>query len=309
MNHYQDKQAPVPYLGKDEVYRPSEGLQAALNVALELNMPLLLTGEPGTGKTRFAYHVAQHFGLGEAIRFDAKTTSSATDLFYYYDALRHFHLVHNAGDKKTEVDLVESGIIRFQALGEAAMRAKTGQRSVVLIDEIDKAPRDFPNDLLRTLEGSEISFKVPELNESFQVSAEHKPIIILTSNSEKSLPEPFLRRCIFYHIPFPTPEILLDIVSEKLKERGDDSAFSGDALVNVISHFMEARTLLKKRSVKLPATAELISWLVVLAKLDLGTIDLKGLSVEQKNIFAPTLSVLAKSQEALKALRTHFGLS
>jgi MoxR-like ATPase len=148
INHYEKRELPEwlkPNEGL-EAYLPGDGLKAALDVALELHMPLLLTGEPGTGKTRFAYHVAQHFSLGEVLRFDVKTTSTATDLFYFYDALRHFRL----SGQGLKVSLEDSGIVALAALGKAIKTAQDEKRrSVVLIDEIDKAPRDFPNDLLQ----------------------------------------------------------------------------------------------------------------------------------------------------------------
>lgn len=309
MKHYQNKELPKVISGRDQQYLPGDGLIAALDVALELNMPLLLTGEPGTGKTRFADHIAKHFDLGEAIRFDAKTTSSAADLFYSYDALRHFHLVHNQHGDNKEIDLVEQGIIHFQALGAAIKQAnENGKRSVVLIDEIDKAPRDFPNDLLNALEGEEIKFSVPELQQTFRVSPELKPLVIITSNSEKSLPEPFLRRCVFYHIPFPDHESLLEIVQTKLQERQEENSFTEAELTNLINEFAQIRQLLKKRSAKIPATAELISWLVVLKKVGLSTTDFKNSSPEDQQILASSLSIVAKSPEAYQLLIDHYGL-
>ncbi|WP_367391333.1 AAA family ATPase [Lewinella sp. LCG006] len=309
MKHYHNKKLPVIYNDQDQEYLPGKGLVAALDVALELNMPLLLTGEPGTGKTRFANHVARYFKLGEAIRFDAKTTSTATDLFYVYDALRHYHIVQNQSKGEEEIDLIAQKIIRFEALGEAAQRAtKHNKRSVVLIDEIDKAPRDFPNDLLNVMEGDYLQFSVPELQETFKISPELKPIVIITSNSEKSLPEPFLRRCIFYHIPFPDPESLLEIVKSKLYERRKDTFFQ-DELVILIKEFNKIRGLLKQRNAKVPATAELISWLIILKKAGLSNADFSDLNQEQQQILASSLSIVAKSTEAYQYLLEHYKIT
>jgi MoxR-like ATPase len=310
MDYYSKKNLPTASAEKHGTYFPDDGLKAAIDVALELNMPLLLTGEPGTGKTRFAYHLAEHFGLGETLRFDAKTTSQASDLFYHYDALQHFHLVHNQAEKAAKLDLVKSGIIRFHALGKAIVDAnKNKQRSVVLIDEIDKAPRDFPNDLLNVLEGGELTFRVPEMDDAdYTIDAKLKPIVIITSNSEKSLPEPFLRRCIFYHIPFPTPASLLTIVKAKLSTLPSKNPLDDTVINNLITEFMEVRKVLQKQSAKIPATAELISWLIVLQRGGLGKPKLEGLSIQEQELLKHSLSILAKSMEARKALIHHFGL-
>jgi MoxR-like ATPase len=310
MNYYREKSLPAATEEKMGTYFPDEGLKAAIDVALELNMPLLLTGEPGTGKTRFAYHLADHFGLGETLRFDAKTTSQASDLFYHYDALQHFHLVHNQAEKAAKLDLVESGIIRFQALGKAIVDAKEKQqRSVVLIDEIDKAPRDFPNDLLNVLEGGELSFSIAEMDGAdYTIDTKLKPIVIITSNSEKSLPEPFLRRCIFYHISFPSPANLLQIVKARLLNLKTENTFDNTAINNLITEFMDVRKVLQKQSAKIPATAELISWLTVLQRGGLEKPKLEGLSEAEQDLLANSLAILAKSMEARKTLLDHFGL-
>ena len=308
IKHYENRELPKWLSpGPDrEAYLPGEGLKAALDVALELHMPLLLTGEPGTGKTRFAYHLAQHFGLGEVLRFDAKTTSTATDLFYFYDALRHYRLSQQGG--LADKDLEGSGIVRLQALGEAIRIAQQEKRrSVVLIDEIDKAPRDFPNDLLNVLEG-DFRFSIPETDQEYAAPPEYKPLVVITSNSEKNLPEPFLRRCVFYHIPYPSAEAMLAIVGAKLQELGLPEAFSPEELSALLERFGEMRRELEKISAKKPATAELINWLAILHRQGLGAADFGSGGPERQAALSASLSVAAKSPEALQALHAYYGL-
>lgn len=306
MNHYNSGKLPPLKTRKSSFYDPDPGLIAALDVALELNMPLLLMGEPGTGKTRFAQHVADRFPelTDKVLVFNAKTTSQASDLFYHYDALKHFHLVQNI--RVEHIDLVKDEIIRFNALGAAIIAAsgENPKRSVVLIDEIDKAPRDFPNDLLNELDGDTFSFNVPELgrDEPFAADPAFKPIIIITSNSEKNLPEPFLRRCIFYHIPTPNAEGLLKIVLGKLQEHPELNGFAEEGLRRLIAHFSEIRDRAGEISKKKPATAELISWLIVLHQM--GITDRGMGSTDQ---WQASYSVLVKNTELLDELRGENG--
>src|SRR4051812_14381634 len=157
---------------RPESYRADQGLVDAANVAILLGQPLLLTGEPGTGKTQFAHSLAWELGLGEPLVFETKSTSAAADLFYHYDALGRFHAAQVGEVGRRTLDY-----IHYRAMGVAILRANAEaevaaflpegfrhggpRRSVVLIDEVDKAPRDFPNDLLNEVEG--MFFRVPEL--------------------------------------------------------------------------------------------------------------------------------------------------
>src|SRR5262245_52754184 len=194
-------------------YLPDPGLVDAVNVALLLGQPLLLTGEPGTGKTQLAYSLAWELGFEPPLSFETKSTSVARDLFYTYDAVSHFRA---AQTREGSADVLS--YITWNAFGAAILRSRpieevrqwlppdfahTGpQRSIVLIDEIDKAPRDFPNDLLNEVEN--LFFRVPELNNArIEANEDRRPVLVLTSNSEKNLPEAFLRRCVYYNIPFP----------------------------------------------------------------------------------------------------------
>ena len=278
-------------------YLAGEGLRDAVNVALTLGQPLLVTGEPGTGKTQLAASLAYELGLPAPLVFQTKTTSTARDLFYRYDALGHFH---DAQFSKEEAPIEK--YITYEALGRAillsmkpeeadaflpeALRGTGPARSVVLIDEVDKAPRDLPNDVLNEIE--QMSFTVRETGRTFSADQSYRPIVILTSNSEKNLPDAFLRRCVFYHINFPHGDRLKEIVRRRLRFAG---SFTPQMLDHAIEHFEKIRELtLKKR----PATAELLAWLRILEKRQ---IDVKNLQRGEAEALAFTYSILSKSKE------------
>jgi MoxR-like ATPase len=270
-------------------YVAAKGLRDAVNVAIVLGQPLLVTGEPGTGKTQLAKSIAHELELSEPLVFRTKTTSSAKDLFYLYDALGHFHA---ANVTKNEADIDVRHYISYQALGLAIRMAslkESDRRSVVLIDEVDKAPRDFPNDILHEIE--EFSFTVTETQETFKADERLRPIVLLTSNSEKNLPDAFLRRCVFYNIPAPDHAQLMEIVRRRLHL--DDSFIP--FVDPLITHFEEIRTLALKKK---PATAELLAWLSVLNKMKLS-----GDSVQGKGeALAFTYSILAKNRDDNEAM-------
>jgi MoxR-like ATPase len=160
-----------------------------------------------------------------------------------------------------------------------------------LIDETDKAPRDLPNDVLNEIES--MSFIVKETGREFSSDQKYRPILVLTSNSEKNLPDAFLRRCVYYHISFPTPERLKEIVQRRLKL----SDFTPDMLDHAVAHFQEIRELgLKKQ----PATAEFLGWVEILRKMDL---DVKNIKPGEAEALAFSYSVLAKTKEDFDRLR------
>jgi len=264
---------------KPESYIPEPGLCDAVKVALTLGQPLLVTGEPGTGKTQLASSIAYEFQLPPPIVFHTKTTSTAGDLLYHYDALKRF----NDSQIEKKVKPV-SHYISLRGLGLAILLSNNypdayktllpskyqkfrHTRSVVLIDEIDKAPRDFPNDILNEVE--KLEFTIHEIPKTITADTEKSPIIILTSNSEKYLPDAFLRRCVFYHINFPDPDRLKAIIEQRFSDSAIHPSFSESEITAAIQHFNQIRSLhLKKK----PATAELLAWMTMLKAMEIDII-------------------------------------
>jgi MoxR-like ATPase len=281
-------------------YVISDKLRRAVQVAILLGKPLLLTGEPGTGKTQLAGYIAnQYLEKDETIEdrlflFNTKTTSTATDLFYRYDSLQHFQYVQNHQETLDE-KAIDEMFIKYQAFGKAI---KSGKRCVVLIDEIDKAPRDLANDILDVME--ELSFEVPEIgavgNNRIKAKMEHRPIVILTSNTEKNLPDAFLRRCVFFHIEFPSPEKLKEILAARTFKT------TGQNLDLALEHFEYVRQKVKQKK---PSTAEFIAWMAILENMDFDFGQLKDLD-KLKDVTKADLetsySVLVKDKEDLKEL-------
>src|SRR6185369_2597106 len=184
-----------------QFFQPDDDLVDAVNVALAVGAPLLLTGEPGTGKTQVAFYLAWYFGIEDHLYpLAVRSTTRAEELLYHFDAVAYLHAANDPAWQGKEVDKSE-----FVKKGPLWQAYKAGGSSVVLLDEIDKAPRDFPNDLLNVLD--QHTFHVPEEDSTISRGDQAPPIVVITSNSERRLPEPFLRRCIFHHIEF-TEELL-----------------------------------------------------------------------------------------------------
>jgi MoxR-like ATPase len=239
--------APVQSRGEAGRYLADPRLATAVNTALAVEQPLLVTGEPGTGKTMLAWSIATELGLGAVLEFHTRSDNQARDTLYTFDYLLRFY---HAQTRDPRAENLET-YTRWNALGEAI---RSPAPRVVLIDEIDKAPRDFPNDLLDELDRME--FHVPELN--LTCRAAHRPVVVITSNSERQLPDPFLRRCIFHRIDFPTGERLQEI----LRERLGHLKLADRLIETATARFSQVRQVpgLEKK----PSTAELIAWVRVL---------------------------------------------
>lgn len=309
---------PVSELFRDpKGYDPDPSLEIAARVALMLGMPLLLTGDPGCGKTSVATWLAWKLGLDKPLVCNVKSTTQGRDLLYEFDSLARFR---DAYDRGPAVE--DSKYLRLNALGLAialsaeaqvppsgahvlarATLAKTrdvdggaevrfGKRHVVLIDELDKAPRDTPNDLL--MEILEMQFHIPELDTWVNGSSAKRPVVVITSNSEKSLPEPFLRRCVFHHIQAPDPEARRKIIERRMHPFSKRAELFAQAL----GLFEQISSNLGRR----PGTAELLAWMTILeARAQLQ--EKQGVAVQSlrlSGLVQGTFGALAKSREDLE---------
>ena len=269
-------------------YLPSDELVEAVNLAITLQRPLLLQGEPGSGKTKLAQAVAFELKL-PYLSWNIKSTSRAQDGLYTYNnlgRLRDAQLLNlNRVNDPEEMKLMEDPkhYRDWGPLGEAFMNE---ERTVLLIDEIDKADIDFPNDLL--LELDEKRFTIPETKE--ELMAKHPPIIFITSNAERDLPDAFLRRCLFHYIQFPQRERLIEIVRSHF-DISEDSPL-GELVEAAVEKFSDLREILqeeKGQGSKKVSTSELIDWFDILRRYPQDEV------MGQLNGRLPYLGVLLKN--------------
>jgi MoxR-like ATPase len=255
-------------------YIASEALLHSVNVALALERPLLVRGEPGTGKTILAEHIAESLGL-PLLRWHIKSTTKAHDGLYVYDTVARLHDSRfGDGDVKDIRRYIKLG-----ALGEAL---SAQSRVVLLIDEIDKADIEFPNDLLLELDA--MRFRIDETGD--EVVARERPFVIITSNNEKELPDAFLRRCIFHYIEFPDADLMKKIV------RVHHPDVSDKVLDQCLEIFYGLRSTPKLR--KRPSTSELIDWVCALKKA--------GVDLARVGGGIPFLGTLLKTEQDVETV-------
>jgi len=236
-------------------YIVSDELRHAVNVAVALARPLLVRGEPGTGKTLLAENLARALNLS-LVRWHVKSTTKAKDGLYVYDTVARLHDSRFGGDVKDIAKYIKLG-----PLGEALA---SPSRVVLLIDEVDKADLEFPNDLLHELDA--MRFRIDETGQEY--AARERPIVVITSNNEKELPDAFLRRCVFHYIQFPDRALMAEIVKVHHPDITDR------VLDNALEVFFGLRQTPKLR--KKPSTSELIDWICALKKAGVDLARVSG---------------------------------
>ena len=257
--------------GGSKDYIASEELIRSVNIAAALQKPLLVKGEPGTGKTMLAESTADSLGM-ELIIWNIKSTTKAQDGLYVYDTVQRLY------DSQFGEHGVDD-ISRYIKLGKLGIAFTKEKQAVLLIDEIDKADLEFPNDLLWELD--QMEFYIPETGET--IKAKQRPIVIITSNAEKELPDAFLRRCIFHYIAFPDQEMMARIV------RAHYPDLEQNLLDACLSAFYRLRSL--AGITKKPATSELLDWIQALI--------IGGVSEDELKEKLPFIGVLLKKTEDL----------
>ena len=264
----------MKFQGSDN-YVATQDLMLAVNAAIQLQRPLLIKGEPGTGKTMLAEEVAAALGM-PLLQWHIKSTTKAQQGLYEYDAVSRLR-DSQLGDERTR------DIRNYIVKGVLWQAFTADQPVVLLIDEIDKADIELPNDLLRELDRME--FYCYETRE--MIRAKHRPLVFITSNNEKELPDAFLRRCFFHYIKFPDADTMRQIVDVHFP------GLKGELLTTALQTFYEVRNLpgLKKK----PSTSELIDWLKLLVAEDIPLDALR--SQDQKISVPPLVGALLKNEQ------------
>ena len=255
-------------------YIASAPLVDAVNCAVALERPLLIKGEPGTGKTLLARHVAEGLGM-PILSWHIKSTSKAADGLYVYDTVQRLNDSRFGGGDVADIR-------RYIKLGPLGRAFSAETRHVLLIDEVDKADLEFPNDLLRELD--EMRFTVIETGD--EIGARERPVVIITSNNEKELPDAFLRRCIFYFIEFPDVNLMRKIID--VHHPHLDATLLDQVLIKF--YWLREQNELRKK----PSTSELIDWIAALGRA--------GMSAEQIESHIPFIGALLKTEQDVDAL-------
>lgn len=262
-----------------ESYLTNEALEAAVNCALTLERPLLVKGEPGTGKTLLAEAISEALGA-PLIRWHVKSTTRAQDGLYVYDTVqRLYDSRFGEGDVKD--------IAHYIKLGPVGQAFESEERVVLLIDEVDKADIEFPNDLLHELD--RMRFHIVETGR--EVVAKLRPVLVITSNNEKELPDAFLRRCVFHFIDFPEQKRMEKIV------RVHHPNLEESLMQQALEAFYSLRKLQRLR--KRPSTSELVDWIAALRAAGITEV------LAEKNL--PFLGTLLKKEQDLEAFQQFFG--